>query len=640
MKFRNKILVMLLTMTLASQGLAWDDGKKKEEDNKRKYIIAGLVTVGVAVAAVVGFKAWNYFDVGSMLKKKSSVDAEEFIGIDLGTTKSGGGRGDELIADAEGKTMTASAVAYDKDGKVLSTGSEALEADNRVTSAKRIIGMPLRKANDEKNLNIVADTRKDMEHMAAIKTAEGHSVTPEEAATEVLQGVKQRIDAHYGKDFKKAVITVPAYFYEFQKAATKRAAKAAGFDEVVLINEPTAAAFAHGTAELDTKAFKKGVNYLVYDFGGGTMDISIVKAFFEKKTGKTFKVNSITGDSLLGGDDIDAKIAEKFAQDLGLDFDKADDATKHVLRQQAEHAKIHLSDVNNKAYQSGDFKLSDQDVQVEISIDDFNTEIEEIVDKTIKETKEALDIHQGGGISVEDIDEVILVGGSSRNLLVREKLIDLFGEDKLAKSLQGEIDPDEMVAKGAAKYAKALDTNEDYTLSDIVPMALRVDLRDSDTGKKMSVAVIKRFDGQPAAGEVDAVIKHNASEDNPLDIYVRQGDFDEYDKNLVIGVPKFKGDLSIGDEVYIMFKFDQDGILDITIRKKADNTLIKSDGIDMSKTPKNIEEVVEEGAENQLTKLLQAAGMQSQEIVEVLGKIAKGQEEVRELLKKCSKITS
>ena len=262
-----------------------------------------------------------------------------------------------------------------------------------------------------------------------------------------------------------------------------------------------------------------------------------------------------------------------------------------------------------------------------ISIDDFNKEIEEIVDKTIKKTKSALGIHEGGGISVEDIDEVIVVGGSSRNLLVRQKLIDLFGKDKLAKSLQGDIDPDEMVAKGAAKYAKALDTNEDYTLSDIVPMSLLVDLRDEITGKMFSEVVIERFKGQLAAGEVGAVIRSNGT----VGLTVRQGDSGEYGKDLIIGIPKFPGDFSPGDQVDIIFEFDTDGILNIAIKKRGSDEKIPG-VIDMSKTPENIEEVIEEGAENQLTKILQAFGMQSQEIVEVLGKIAKGQEELRELL--------
>ena len=226
-----------------------------------------------------------------------------------------------------------------------------------------------------------------------------------------------------------------------------------------------------------------------------------------------------------------------------------------------------------------------------------------------------------------------MVGGSSRNLLVRDELINMFGRDKLAKSLQGEIDPDELVAKGAAKYAKILDEQkEDYHLSDIVPIALRVDLYNVNTREMVSYVVIKRFDSQPAKGSIKAVISDDLSEDNPLRLYVRQGNNDEHrTKNIAIGVPKFKGDFYEGEKVTIIFEFDTDGLLDITI-EKADGTLIKSDGIDMSKTPKDIEEVIEEGAENQLTKILQAIGMQSQEIVEVLGKIAKGQEEVRELL--------
>ncbi len=592
MKFRNKILVMLLTMTLASQGLAWDDGKKKEEDNKRKYIIAGLVTVGVVVAGVVGVRAWKYFDVGSMLKKKSSVDAEEFIGIDLGTTKSGGGRGDELIADAEGRTMTASAVAYDKDGKVLSTGNEALGEDGVVTSAKRAMGTSYDRAKEDDTLKVVPDTTKGMEHMAVIKTAEGHSVRPEEAATEVLRGVKQRIDAHYGKDFKKAVITVPAYFYEFQKAATKQAAKAAGFDEVVLINEPTAAALAHGAAELDIKQLKKmknGVNYLVYDFGGGTFDVSIVNVSF-KKGKKTFTVKALDGDPRLGGDDIDKKIAEKFAQDLGLDFNEADESTKRVLRQKAEEAKIHLSNAKNTSYSKG-FELSGQgdDVQVEISIDDFNTEIEEITQRTIDKTKNSLKLSGEKGVREDDIHEVVLVGGSSRNLLVRDELINMFGRDKLAKSLQGKVDPDEMVAKGAAKYAKSLDEqNKDYDLVDIVPIAFRVDMLNA-AGEKTSVEVIERFITTPTA---PMKISGEASGGDTL-ITIRQGDSDIPSENVLLGTIKVPS--TAKDNIEISLEVKQDGTLEVIAKNTETGKELPPLIIDMSKTPKELEKVVEEG---------------------------------------------
>ena len=616
MKLSNKILAVLLAMTLiTSQGLAWDDEQKQDENSKRKYVTAGLVTAGVVIAGVLGFKAWKHFDLGSLFKRKSSVDAEEYVGIDLGTTKSGGGRGDELIPDAEGRTMTASAVAYDKDGKVISTGNEALDEEIRVTSAKRVIGMPERIAKEEKNFKVVADKdRKGMEHMAAIETAAG-KVSPEEVATEVLKGIKQRIkDAHQGKDFKKAVITVPAYFYEFQKAATKRAAKAAGFEEVVLINEPTAAAFAHGAAELDMKDFKRGVSYLVYDFGGGTMDISIVKATLTKtgfmRKQKTFKVESITGDPRLGGDDIDAMIAKKFAEDLGLDFKSADDTTKRVLRQQAEEAKIHLSDANNEAY-SREFELSGQDMQVEISRKDFDTEIEKIVDRTIELAKDSIKLAKN--IELNDIDEVVLVGGSSRNLLVRQKLIDVFGEDRLAKSLQGDIDPDEMVAIGAAKYAKKLDTNNDYKLSDIVPMALRVDLTNRNTGKTEAFVAINRFDNQPASGSVGAEITSNTDE---LNLYIRQGDSDgNYKENLAIGKPKFEGKFSEKENVEIVFDINNDGVLELKIVKE-DGTEVPA-SIDMSKTPEDIDEMGEGLTHEQLFQHLFEGMFSKEEFMEV-----------------------
>ena len=586
MNIRNEILVVLLAMTLTSQGLAQDD-EQQNTDNKRKFIVAGAITVGVVATAFFGPKVWKHFDLGKVFKKKV-VDGQEYIGIDLGTSKSGGGRGDELIADTEGRTMTASAVLFAKDGKAVKVGDEVLGEEGRVTSAKRIIGTSFNRAKEDDTLKVVADSKAGNEHMAAIETAEGHNVSPEKVAEEVLRGVKQRIDNHYGNDFKKAVITVPAYFYEFQKAATKRAAKAAGFDHVVLINEPTAAAFAHGAAELDTKKLKEGVNYLVYDFGGGTMDVSIVSVKLEKKQ-RTFTVTSVAGNPRLGGDDIDKKIATKFAHDLDLDLETMTDKAKRVLHQKAEEAKVHLSDVTQPLYKSEGFELQGKNVQLELSIDDFNEEIHDIVAKTTRLTEQAID--EAPGINVEDIHEVVLVGGSSRNLKVRAELIDIFGEAKLEKSLNGEIDPDEMVAKGAAKYAKVLDeSSDDYHLSDVVPISLRVDMLKNKT--LVSEEVIAKLSATPAEGTMEG-----SALGSKVQISIRQGESTKPDDNVLLGTIDMK-DTKAGNEIEITYEIDTDGILNVTAEDTVTGELKKLP-IDMSKTPVDevADDMLEEGAE-------------------------------------------
>ena len=651
MKLSNKIIAVLLAMTLVtSQGMAWDDEKKKDSDNKRKFIAAGLVTVGVVVAVFGGYKVWKYFDLGKMFKKKA-VDAEEYIGIDLGTSKSGGGRGDDLVADEHGKTMTASAVQFDEHGKAIKNGDNALNEDDGVTSAKRIIGTPYNRAKEDDILKVVKDDRTGNEHMAAIETSMGKIVSPEKVAAEVLRGVKQRADKHYNKDFKKVVITVPAYFYEFQKAATKRAAKAAGFDEVTLINEPTAAAFAHGAAELNTKKLKEGVNYLVYDFGGGTFDVSIVTAKLEKKQ-RTFKVISIAGDPRLGGDDIDKKIVEKFAEDLNLDLDGMTDKDKRILHRKAEEAKVYLSDANNVTYRS-EFKLQDTSVQVELGIDDFNKEIEDIIARTIDKTDEAIQLAESQGLKrgIDDIHEVVLVGGSSRNLKAREELVSMFGEARLEKSLNGEIDPDEMVAKGAAKYAKVLDEQSDaYHLSDIVPISFRVDVQTGKGGKKYSKVVVPRFAATPTEGTVEGSALGDA-----VRIDIRQGESTNPDDNVLLGVIDFKGSKE-GNTIEIMYDIDNDGLLNViakdTVTGKEEKLLI-----DISKTPveEELDEIAEEVADqvrhsDKLTKQAkeQEKGWQEflaealkgsfpKELVEELQNMAKNQEEVRELLNKVLK---
>jgi len=574
MKLSNSIVVVLLALTLASQGQAWDDEQEKTPDTKRKLIVAGLVTAGVVAAAYGGFKVWKHFDLSRLFKKRG-IEGEEYIGIDLGTSKSGGGLGDELVPDAEGNTMTASAVLFDRDGKAIKTGNAALDEDGVVTSAKRVIGTPFSIAKEDDVLTVVADTRPDYKHMAAIDIGAEESVSPEKVAEEVLRDVKQRIDKHHGKNFNNAVITVPAYFYEFQKAATKRAAHAAGFKHVVLINEPTAAAFAHGAAELDTKKLKQGVNYLIYDFGGGTMDVSIVNAKLEKKQ-RVFTVNSIEGNPRLGGDDIDKSIAKKFAKDLGLDPDNMKDKVERSLRQQAEKAKIHLSK-QDTVYQSK-FTLPDQTtpVEVKLSREDFNKEIGKIVQETVDLTHAAI---KHSPLEIDEIDEVVLVGGSSRNLLVREKLIEIFGETRLEKSLQEDIDPDEMVAKGAAKYAQVLtEQSNDYHLSDVVPMSLRVDMQSNETGEEVSEVVISKLSATPAEGT-----RLGSALGSRVRIVIRQGESTTPDENMRLGF-FYLDDTEKGNEIDILFKIDTNGTLEVTA-KDADTGVEKSKSIDMTATP-------------------------------------------------------
>ena len=586
MKLSNSIVIALLALTLASQGQAWDDEQEKKTDTKRKVIVAGLITAGVVAAAYGGFKLWKHFDLSRLFKKRG-VEGEAYVGIDLGTSKSGGGLGDELVPDTEGRTMTASAVLFDQDGKAIKAGNAALDEDGVVTSAKRIIGTTFRRAKEDDTLTVVADTREGKKHLAAIEIGEGQSVSPEKVAEEVLRDVKQRIDMHHGKNFDNAVITVPAYFFEFQKAATKRAAIEAGFKHVVLINEPTAAAFAHGAAELDKKKLKQGVNYLIYDFGGGTMDVSIVSAKLEKKQ-RVFTVKSITGDPRLGGDDIDKRIAEKFAEDLGLDLDRASAKTARSLRQQAEKAKIHLSDAQNSSYKSEITLPDETEHVVELSAAEFNAAIEDIVQRTITLTNDAIG-DPAAGVDVSQIHEVVLVGGSSRNLLVREKLIKKFGEAKLAKSLQGDIDPDEMVAKGAARYAQVLtEQSNDYHLSDVVPMSLRVDMKQGEgkNRKTVSEVVISRLSDTPAEGT-----RQGSAEGSGTKIHIRQGESTEPEQNVLLGVIDMK-DTKKGNEIEILYKMDTDGILTVHA-KNTDTGILQDLPIDMSKIPDEKDEVVD-----------------------------------------------
>ncbi len=630
MQIRNRVMVGLLALTLAGQGLAWDDNQKK--DNRRKFIVAGIIAAGVVAATFGGYKAWKHFDLSEMFKKKV-VDKEEYIGIDLGTSKSGGGRGDELVADDNGITMTASAVRFDADGKVVEHGDTALGKDGTITSSKRIIGAPRWQAVKGKHpWKVVADTREGMESLAAIETVAG-DVSPETVAKEVIEDVKQRIEKGLGKEFKKAVITVPAYFYDFQKAATKRAAIAAGFDEVVLINEPTAAAFAHGAAELDKKKLKRGVKYLIYDFGGGTMDVSIVDAKLEGKK-KTFTVTAIEGNPSLGGDDIDRKIAEKLARELlGSDLDNLSPESQRAIIEEAEKAKIHLATIEEAEKAKihlgtevigtyvNTIRLAGKDVEVKLSYDDFNEEIKDIVEDTLALTRKAV----GEGDNEQNIDEVVLVGGSSRNLLVQKKLGKMFGKDKLKE----EIDPDEVVARGAARYAKFLDGEQkEFHLSDVVPMDLRVDMKRGN--RSVSKVVIHKLADTPADG--DATGEAVATD---VVINIRQGESEIPSENMLLGRIDLE-DIGAGNDVEVVYSIDTNGILTVTAYG-GENLKPKVLKIDMSKTPDEIdmEDGVEE--ENPVLKMLGEMAEELKITREALEAVLKEQQITRQQLEAMGK---
>ena len=661
MKIRNKILVVLLAMTLTSQGLAWDDGQKKEEDSKRNIVIAAVVVVAGIAVALASPNLVKYFKEvkvpkGDALGVTNVEVVPKTVGIDLGTTNSAVGWGDELFEISEGAFTMPSAVGYE-DGKVVAVGKEALDMRERATSVKRLIGT---------------------EHTVKIND-KATNILPEEVSAEVLRKLKAVAEEKLGHEVNDAVITVPAYFFESQKAATKKAADLAGFTgRVLLIPEPTSALVANGAI-----GFKESKTALAYDLGGGTMDVSVINVISDD-SGKNLKfdVEGIAGDPKLGGDDFDEIITEKFFEkfnkqmsEKGIELSDADKVeARRELLDMAEEAKIKLSNVDN--YTTKKYVLG-YEFETSLTRKEFETSIENLVQKTIDEVHKAID---DAGMTVENINEVFLVGGSSRIPLVREKLIKIFSEEKLARSLASKaVDPDEAVAKGAAIYAKFLDTkahggllDHEIRLMDIAPLSIWLKLADNklmrlvkkgesiplrwwaDTEDKEAKRLITKHEKQTSAdydiiqGEVNKATK---PVDEEGEIFEKAGNFKK------IGgfkISKLKlNDDNKGEMIFDRY-VDENGILKLRssdqhdLDNKVDYEIDRGnlgnldEGADTATqnteavgdlTPEQLEQAQQQQQEEFLQQLLK--GVQNKEgMIEEVQVIAKGQEEVRELLNK------
>jgi molecular chaperone DnaK len=484
----------------------------------------------------------------------------KIIGIDLGTTNSAmavmeGGEA-TIIANEEGGRTTPSIVAVNKNGERL-VGQTAkrqavINPDNTIFSVKRLIG---RTIDDE-------EVKRDMDLMPyQIVKADGHvkvkmgdkDYTPEEVSAMILSKLKADAEKFLGQPVTEAVITVPAYFNDAQRQATKDAGKIAGLEVKRIINEPTAAALAYG---LDKQKEEKVV---VYDLGGGTFDVSVL----ELGDG-VFEVKSTNGDTHLGGDDFDLHLINhliaEFKKDQGIDL-KADKAAMQRLKEAAEKAKIELSTTNETSVNIP-FITADAEgpkhLDMTLSRADFEKLVMELVEKTLKPCESAL---KDAGVTKEEINEVILVGGMTRMPLVQKKVEEFFGK----KPLQG-VNPDEVVATGAAIQGGVLGGDvKDVLLLDVTPLSLGI-----ETLGGVSTKLIERNTTVPTSKS--QVFSTAADNQTSVEINVLQGEREMANDNKTLGrfvldgiPPSPRG----VPQIEVSFNIDANGIVNVSAKDKA-----------------------------------------------------------------------